>query len=177
MFHIGSWLRNSFSFYTIKTRNIKKILLKSSDNLVLPESFLIEVSEKYENNSFMNGMKNFLKDITKSVEIKEKVTNDEYDDILANSIVFLDLIDCSAVNTVIECIVRNTPLIINKHPAIEEVLGSSYPGYYSCLDDVERLCSQESIKEIYEYLCKLDKTNFKIETFISNMESIILEHV
>ena len=63
----------------------------------------------------------------KSVEVMEHLSDSAYDELLSENVVFLNLIDASAVNTVIECIVRNTPLIINRLPAIVEILGEDYP--------------------------------------------------
>ena len=63
----------------------------------------------------------------KSVEVMEHLSDSAYDELLSDIVVFLNLIDASAVNTVIECIVRNTPLIINRLPAIVEILGEDYP--------------------------------------------------
>ena len=50
-----------------------------------------------------------------------RLSDDDYDALLTRNIVFLKLVDCSAVNTVIECIERNTVIIVNRHPALEEV--------------------------------------------------------
>ena len=54
----------------------------------------------------------------------------EYDDFLKDKVVFLHLIDASACNTVIECIARCTPIILNRLPALEEYLGIDYPLFY-----------------------------------------------
>jgi hypothetical protein len=65
-----------------------------------------------------------------SVDIIEFIDNNIYDNLLTENIVFLNLVDASAVNTIIECIARNTPLIVNRHPAVIELLGEKYPLYY-----------------------------------------------
>ena len=54
-----------------------------------------------------------------------RLSNQEFDKALTKNVVFLKLRDCSAVNTVLECMARDTPIIINRHPAIEELLGAS----------------------------------------------------
>ena len=71
---------------------------------------------------------------TYGVQILYTDTYDQYDAILDRNIVFCDLYDASANNTVLECIERNTPIIINKLPAVIEYLGEGYPLYFEHLD-------------------------------------------
>ncbi len=72
--------------------------------------------------------------------------NTEYDLLLSRNIVFIQLYDASANNTVIECIARGTPVLVNPLPAVREYLGQDYPLYYDTLQqaadkvlDVQRL--------------------------------------
>ena len=48
-----------------------------------------------------------------SVRIMERVNDEEYDDLLSSSIVFLNIYDAPAITTVIECLGRNTPILVN----------------------------------------------------------------
>jgi hypothetical protein len=73
----------------------------------------------------------------------------------------------------IECIVRNTPIVINKLPAIVEFLGESYPLFYNNLDEVRELVTLKNIEKAHNYIKKLDKTNLKIETFVHKFLDII----
>jgi hypothetical protein len=57
----------------------------------------------------------------------------QYDELLARNIVFIQLHDASANNTVIECLARGTPLLVNPLPAVREYLGEDYPLYYDTL--------------------------------------------
>jgi hypothetical protein len=128
------------------------------------------------------------------VEIIEKVSNEEYDNILSKNIVFLNLIEPSAVNTIIECIIRNTPVIVNKHPAVVELLGEEYPLYYDVNDvdihgkkrlkgekknvfemniEIYKLITFDNIKKGYEYLKELNKEKFHIEYFMAEFIKII----
>ena len=61
-----------------------------------------------------------------------------YDEVLASNIAFVWLYDSSANNAVIECIVRATPLLINRHPAAVEYLGEEYPLYCDDFEDASR---------------------------------------
>ena len=68
-----------------------------------------------------------------------RVSNDEYDDILTSSVCFLNLLDSSCNNAIIECVARGTPIIVNRHPAAVEYLGEDYPLFYDELvrDDLD----------------------------------------
>ena len=69
----------------------------------------------------------------------------------------------------VECIFRNTPIIINKIPAVVELLGKNYPLYYEKITDVYNLINQKNIKNAYTYLSKLPKTKFNITYFVSDL--------
>jgi tetratricopeptide (TPR) repeat protein len=62
----------------------------------------------------------------------------QYDELLSRNIVFIQLYDASANNTVIECIARGTPVLVNPLPAVIEYLGEDYPLYYDSLDEAAR---------------------------------------
>jgi hypothetical protein len=59
----------------------------------------------------------------------------DYDHLLTNNIVLLDLYDTVVNNTILECIVRRTPVVCNRLPALEELLGSSYPLFFADLQE------------------------------------------
>ena len=111
------------------------------------------------------------KESLQSVKIINRLSNEDYDELLSENIVFLNLVDASAVNTVIECIMRNTPILVNRHPAVVEMLGERYPLYYT--DPVTIKISDWKIRRAYTYLCNLDKTRFDIENFNDRFIRII----
>jgi hypothetical protein len=84
--------------------------------------------------------------------------NNDYDVLLSQNIVFLDLYDTSANNAVIECIARGTPLLINRHPATIEYLGEKYPFYFDSLKEAnEKLNNIDLIRDTHQYLMTFDK--------------------
>jgi len=170
--HIGGWLRNSFVFYNTNTPFKKAIL--QYDNITPPKDITNVLNDKYNNNSFIQGFIQFIKECESNIEIIEKLTNNEYDTLLSKNIVFLNVFDASAVNTIIECIVRNTIIIVNRHPAIEEVLGKEYPGLYNSIHEVNYMCSNEILEKCYKYLYKMNKDKFKIETFMNDLNNILM---
>ncbi|KAI8821251.1 hypothetical protein BJ741DRAFT_672688 [Chytriomyces cf. hyalinus JEL632] len=98
----------------------------------------LDITDKViEKIKFVSGLLDYTLRGILSVEVISRLDNDEYDKLLSENIVFLKLVDASAVNTVIECIVRNTPVLVNRHPAVVEMLGTEYPFYYQKMDGNE----------------------------------------
>jgi len=132
-------------------------------------------------NNWYRHFHDHMRDTINSVDLINQLTNEQYDDLLTKNIVFINLVDASAVNTVIECIVRNTPIVVNDHPAIIEMLGPNYPLYYtSGIDffntnkEIETLLQNtDNIRNANIYLQKLDKTKYTIEYFIKEFTGII----
>lgn len=60
-------------------------------------------------------------------EIKLNIDTIDYDILLSFNRVILNVFNSSPNNTILECIVRYTPIIVSKHPAIIEYLGETYP--------------------------------------------------
>ena len=191
-----------FSFSSNSIYKIRKVALKgkgmnnyyptdellNNSNSKITDNKNIEYCDKYcsQNNTELknNWHKHFyeyLSSICSSVGIIENLTNVEYDELLSKNIVFIHLIDASTVNTILECIVRNTPILVNRHPATIELLGEDYPlfyngniSYYEMNREIEHLLKKKrSIIQAYEYLQKIDKTKLQINTFIQNLQNTI----
>jgi hypothetical protein len=116
----------------------------------------------------------------KSVSVLTKLSNKDYDALLSSSVVFLDLFDSAAVNTVIECIVRNTPVIINKTAGVVEMLGHDYPAYYDntlpqyMIDErVNYLLTDRMINETSRYLRKISSKKYDIQYFINDFKNVL----
>lgn len=185
---IGAWLRNPFAIYDLPlyhSDELQKAVLKGKDmNLYFPPAEYMTRFESQElgdntqyapcrgscrthsGNVFVSGLIESIQGKIVSVQVIDKLSNEEYDTMLSENIVFIELIDCSAVNTVIECIVRNTPLFVNRLPALEEVLGRDYPGFYTdYLHAAKLMTNHDYIHNTTQYLSRLNKTPFKLETF------------
>ena len=74
-----------------------------------------------------------------TIEVQH-LPNEQYDALLSKNVVFIELYDASANNTVVECLVRATPLLVNPLPAVVEYLGSDYPLYYQDLTQAAEWC-------------------------------------
>ena len=181
------------NFFINKKYNIRKVAIKgkSMNNYYPKEDFIQELQKLLSKNNSDNIIQNcscdeninnnwykhFYEDMkTKlsSIEIINHLSNDEYDKLLSENIVYINLVDASAINTLIECIVRNTPIVINKIPPVIELLGDHYPLYYENNNDVFNLLSNtDNIKKAYYYIKKLPKNKFLINTFIDDLKKII----
>lgn len=112
----------------------------------------------------------------RSVQTLPFLDHDAYDDLLSTSVIFLDLISASSNNTVTECMLNETPLVVNRVPSVEEYLGSEYPLFYDALNDVYNLLSDPSIFEKASLYMKNLKysENFTHDKLIRNiMDSFI----
>lgn len=90
----------------------------------------------------------------------------EYDRLLKSSLVFLDLYDSSANNAIIECIARNTPLLVNALPAVVEYLGPEYPLYFENLEDAaDKAMNDTLVLDAHRYLVSMDKSILAPDTF------------
>jgi hypothetical protein len=137
--HIGGWLRKITSFLRLKGGSVKKILLLSHGTLrSLREEMIFYRDVQWD----LSG-----------IDARPRLSDQDYDDLLGESIVFIHLCDSSATNTIIECIVRNTPILVNHSAPVAEYLGSDYPFYYSCIEEAdEKLQNEGLIRSTHEYL-------------------------
>jgi polysaccharide pyruvyl transferase WcaK-like protein len=159
---IGSWMRD----------------LNAINELNIPNKKFALIGKEMESKYISYNTTNINININNNVELINYLDNDNYDNILSKYVVFIKLYDASAVNTLIECIVRNTPIIVNKLPAIVEYLGEKYPLYYQDINEVPKLLNikwyNNKIKKAHKYLKNMNKDHLKIETFITKLSEIVL---
>lgn len=130
--------------------------------------------DKSISNNWYKHLYNDIEQKINNIKIIDYINNDEYDILLSQNIVYINLVDASAINTLIECIVRNTPILINKIPSVVELLGNDYPLYYeNNIDVYHKLSDATNIKKAYYYIKNIPKTDFYIETFVTNLIKII----
>jgi len=141
LLHIGHWLRNLEFFYNIKTNIYKKTVIKCLNNPI------------------------------GDIEVLDFLSREQYETVLTENIVCVNLLDASANNLVVECMAQHTPLLINRLPAVEEYMGRDYPLFYNNIEEAcEMLKKYSAIYEAHLYLKGLDKTRFIIEFFIDSID-------
>jgi hypothetical protein len=164
--NIGYFLRHLSSIYTLKNyKKLDKIILPSSLNLALEN---LEREIIYKNLSQSIDLQ--------SVKIIDWQENNFYDKVLEQSLVFLDLYDTSCNNAIIESIVRNCPIIVNKHPAVIEYLGQDYPLYFDDLSDISNLTNYDLIASCSDYLSKLNHKELAGEYFSETVYSSLKQY-
>lgn len=139
---VGWWLRKLNSIYYLPVKKVKKAILmpKLSDlaQLFDQEKTIFNLQPDYD-----------------SVEIINHLQNYKYDILLSQNLVYLDLYDASATNTIIECIVRHTPVLVNPLPAVKEYLGDDYPFYFNDRQEAaEKAEDFDLVAKTYKYLQK-----------------------
>lgn len=139
---IGLWLRRSISIFEMpKPQTAKKAILGLDDRW----KEQVQHERKAEKVTIDTSSANVL--------TLPFMSNAEYDDFLTKNIVFVDLYDSSANNVIVECIVRNTPILINRIPPVVEYLGEDYPFYFSTLEQASQMIDNyELIEKTTNYL-------------------------
>jgi hypothetical protein len=141
----GWWLRRVYSIYLLEVKHYRKVVLLKQDANVKRHMKL-----ELEN---MEGNHRITPRILDSVGRLNFLSNQRYDKLLAENIVFLDLYDASANNAVIECIARNTPVLVNPLPPVMEYLGHDYPFYFNSLEEAAMKAeNMDLVRETHTYL-------------------------
>jgi hypothetical protein len=143
---VGWWLRKLHTIYQLKAAKFKKVFLKIDRSDLLAKLMEKEKMFLLKEGVFDEGM-------YKTVETVNFLPNKEYDRLLAENIVLLNLYDTSANNAIAECIVRNTPILVNPLPAVIEYLGEDYPFYFNSLEEASgKAENYDLIYETHQFL-------------------------
>lgn len=103
------------------------------------------------------------------------IDNSGYDYLLSRSVVVMEVLDAAANNVTLECLARNTPLVVNRHPAVVEYLGEDYPLYFDDHSQIgSMLDSEELILSGHEYLKAADKSFLSVDAFQAGVEAAIV---
>lgn len=166
---VGSWLRKVNSLYLLHSD--KKIWEKIRIIPALSNFEKIMNKIKQERERYKLCVTNEMQSSVKNIS---PLSDKDYDEFLTKNVVFLDMYASSANNAIIECIVRGTPILINKLPAIVEYLGKDYPFYFDCMEEAsEKINNMDLIKETNYYLMNKCPTreSLKIDTFLHEFEN------
>jgi len=178
---IGGWMRDSYAIYKLHTNSsklkLKKAVLKGSkmENYFCPNDFsadkILDIT-KHQKNVFIHGLIKNINEQINSVIIIDRLSNEEYDELLESNIVFLNLVDASACNTVLECIARDTPILINKIEPIVELLGEDYPLFYTDINEAGDLVNDiHKIIDAHLHIKKINKNKLSIEYFLNEFNN------
>jgi len=103
-----------------------------------------------------------------------KLSDEDYDAFLMDSVIFLDLYDSSCNNAIIEAIVRHIPMIVRKLPATIEYLGEDYCLFFEELTEVYDLLENETLlRKAHLQLKELEMSGkFHGDTFVNSVNKI-----
>lgn len=97
-----------------------------------------------------------------------------YDFLLARSVVCMEVLDAAANNVTLECLARNTPLIVNQHPAVVEYLGPDYPLYFDDHRQIAGMIEDEAlILAGHEYLKAANKSFLDASAFVDGIATAV----
>jgi hypothetical protein len=159
---VGSWLRRLHSISLLKVTTLRKTLLAPRR---MPDPHLESLlrREAEHDPSARNAD-------WSTVEFLAYQAHDGYDNLLSRNIVFLDLYDTIINNTVIECVVRRTPVLCNRLPALEELLGSGYPLFFSDLEEASAKAEDLALLErAHQYLSRIPENIFSQQHFCNSI--------
>jgi hypothetical protein len=110
------------------------------------------------------------------VEVIRKLSAAKYDELIASSLILNEYWDVSASNTIVEAIARCTPLVVNRHPALEEYLGVDYPLFFDELADVRRMLNDRAVvQHAFRYLLEMDKGWLSVGSFARELVKFVHE--
>lgn len=161
MVSVGAYCRNTWLPHQVPPSGIKRAILRPRS------AWFAEWHRKCQANGESLGRPTY-----DGVESMARVDDDQYDELLASSVVIAEYFDAAATNTVLDCIVRNTPIAVNRHPAIVEYLGADYPLYFAEPSTLPSLLTEANVIAANEYLAAMDKSRLGIETWQKGVSTI-----
>ena len=159
--NIGYWLRKINSIYMLPSdESIYKktrVMPFSAKSRAMKTLSIFSEREKRHSPDHKNNEKLYGQNCGGETETFNMLPDNEYDELLSENIVFLDMYDSSANNAIIESIARATPVLVNPLPPIIEYLGVDYPFYFNTLEEAAKKASDfKLIKDTHQYLLECD---------------------
>lgn len=152
--HVGQQMRKYHSFAVLNSK-LPKFLIK-------PRNCPGDIDE----------MKDYADERASEIQYIEQMDLLDYIQFMRESIVFLNLYDVAACNTILECMSLSVPILVNRLDGCVEYLGEDYPLYYEDIEEAEKKIHDDKlISQANEYLSKMDKNNLQIPFFIQSLIS------
>lgn len=160
IFSIGNWLRKQYSIFKLQCDSkFSKAILPFTKRTQDELSFYTNRDHIMITEEEFNSVRKF-----------EKLDDFNYHKIFESNLVFLDVYLTTINNTFLECLISNTPILLNRHQEYVELIGETYPLFYDSLDDIKYfIFNDENILNAHNYLKKIDKTRFHLDYFIKDL--------
>lgn len=103
-----------------------------------------------------------------------QLSDEDYDQFLSRSILFIDLYDSSCNNAILEAIVRHVPIVTRRLPATIEYLGDTYPLFFDHVDEIhDMLLDDARIHAAHTQLVRLEESGrFYGEHFVHALKRL-----
>lgn len=108
--------------------------------------------------------------LTADIELRSFLEDGDYDELLSKNIIVCQYYTASASNTVVECMARNTPLLINPLPPVVEYLGPDYPLYFTTYAEAaEKVGQPDLVLQTHRYLKNMNKEFLSPQYFVNSI--------
>ncbi len=160
---IGSTYRNLHAIHCVPQGPYQKWLAMGGSRAVFEGMYAQEEAFLVERGAYQPGS-------DAGTTLLEFLDDAAYDALFTQNVIFAEYYAASATNLVLECLARNTPLLVNPLPAIVEYLGPDYPLYFSSYEEAgAKAADMEVILRAHAYLTEIDKTRFTREYFLESI--------
>lgn len=161
IFSIGNWLRKQYTIFKLKCNSKFK-------KAILPFTERTRLELKHYTN--LDGIQLTTNEINSVIKMEHLNTND-YHKIFESNLVLLDVYLTTINNTFLECVITNTPIILNRKQEYINLIGESYPLYFDDIATINELIeNDEHILKAHQYLKNIDKTKFSMAFFKQTLE-------
>ena len=148
---VGHWLRRWQDFHDLSLQTFRKCLLQGSDV------------------DYGALQRNFLLRVDPNVWVLPRASDEQYDNLLSKNIVFLPLHDVAGATLLVECIVRNTPVLVNRLEGHRDYLPDEYPYYYDTLEEAAfKAEDRATLIRAHECLRDMPKRRFEVGFFVQS---------
>lgn len=164
IYSIGNWLRKQYPIFKLKCSDkFNKSIMPFTKRTKLELEYYTKLD-----NIFLT------EDEINSVNKLERVSTQNYHKIFENNLVFLDVYLTTINNTFLECIISNTPIILNRKQEYINLIGGDYPLFFDNIDQINSFIEDDNnILRAHKYLKNIDKTKFSMIFFKQTLEKYI----
>ena len=111
----------------------------------------------------------------KAVVLKYVPSHEEYDRLIKQNIVVVDMWSATANNALMEAMALNVPVLIRKLSSTVEYVGDQYPLLFSSFEELETMLQDEwRLRDMmlrgHLYLKHMDKTRYSLKTFANELQ-------
>lgn len=115
-----------------------------------------------------------------SIVIRYTKSFEEYDQLVKQNVVIIDLWAATAINAVLEAIALDAPFLVRELPGTVEYLGQNYPFLFKDFEDLQKLLEDEDhlrmlLLKGHNYLKEMDKRRFTLPEFTNAVKECAIK--